>query len=115
MSKTLENITTHYQKEIAGDKLKLEVPEWKLDVYYKRTYPFKVESKVLEMQAKGQLVEALVESLIQKALDKNGKKIFDEADRSVLMNEADPNVITKVASVINNANLKPKVDTLVKE
>ena len=115
MSKTLEKITKHYHKEIDGEALKLHVDEWDMDIFYKRTYPFRVESKVLEMQAKGQIVEALVESVIQKAMDSNGKRIFDEADRSVLMNEADPTVITKVAGTINNAALKPKVDVLVKE
>ncbi len=115
MSKTLEKITKHYHKEIDGEALKLHVDEWDMDVYYKRTYPFRVESKVLEMQSKGQIVEALVESLIQKALDSKGNRIFDEADRIVLMNEADPSIITKVAGTINNAALKPKIDELVKE
>jgi len=115
MSITIDKITKHYHKEIDGEALKLHVKEWDMDIHYKRTYPFRVESKVLEMQAKGQIVEALVESVIQKALDSKGKRIFDEADRSVLMNEADPSVITKVAGEINNAALKPKVDVLVKE
>ena len=115
MSKTLDKITKHYHKEIGGEAEKFHVEEWDMDIFYKSTYTFRVESKVLEMQSKGQIVEALVESLIQKALDGKGKRIFDEADRSVLMNEADPSVITKVAGVINNAALKPKVEELVKE
>ena len=69
MSTTLDKITKHYHKEIDGDLTKLHVEEWNMDVFYKRTYPFKVEAKVLECQSKGQIVEALVESLIQKALD----------------------------------------------
>ena len=115
MSKTLDKITKHYHNEIDGETLKLHVKEWDMEIHYKRTYPFRVVAKVLEMQSTGKIVEALVESVIQKAYDANGKRIFDEADRSVLMNEADPSIITRIAGVINNATLKPKVDVLVKE
>ena len=115
MTTSLDKITKHFHNEMNGDSTKIHVKEWEMDIFYKRTYPFKVESKVLELQAKGQIVEALVESLIQKALDKNGKKIFAEADRVVLMSEADPSIITRIAGEINNAALKPKLDELVKE
>jgi len=113
--KTLEKITKHYHREINGDLLKMNVPEWEMDIFYKRTYPFETEAKVIELQSQGKVVDALVESLIQKAIDKDGKKIFDEADRIVLMKEADPNVITKVAGTINNAALKPRIEDLAKE
>ena len=115
MTNNIEKITKHYHREVNGEALQLHVKEWDMDVFYKKTYPFVVESKVLDLQAKGHIVEALIESLIQKALDKSGKKIFNEADRVVLMNEADPGVITKIAGTINNAALKPKIDDLVKE
>jgi hypothetical protein len=113
--KTLEKITKHYHREINGELEKIEVPEWEMDIYFKRTYPFEDEAKVIELQSQGKVVDALVESLIVKARDKDGKRIFSEADRIVLMKEADPTVITKVAGTINNASLRPKVSDLAKE
>lgn len=113
--KTLEKITKHYHREINGDLEKIEVPEWEMDIYFKRTYPFEDEAKVIELQSQGKVVDALVESLIVKARDKDGKRIFSDADRIVLMKEADPTVITKVAGAINNASLRPKVSDLAKE
>jgi hypothetical protein len=113
--KTLEKISQHYQKAIAGDMEKIEVKEWDMDIYCRRTYPFKDEAKVIELQAQGKTVEALVESLIVKALDKDGKKIFRDADRINLMNEADPSVIIKIAGQINNIDMRQPLETLTKE
>jgi hypothetical protein len=113
--KTLEKISQHYQKAIAGDMEKIEVKEWDMDIYCRRTYPFKDEAKVIELQAQGKTVEALVESLIVKALDKDGKKIFRDADRINLMNEADPSVIIKIAGQINNIGMRQPLETLTKE
>ncbi len=115
MSKTLEKIASHYQKAIAGDLEKITVKEWDMDIYCKRTYAFRDESKVIELQQQGKTVEALVESLIVKALDKDGKKIFVDADRVNLMNEADPAVIIKVAGLINNIGLRKPIGDLIKE
>ena len=115
MSKTLEKIASHYQKAIAGDLEKITVKEWDMDIYCKKTYAFKDEAKVIELQQQGQTVEALVESLIVKALDKDGKKLFHDADRINLMNEADPSVIIKVAGQINNIGQRRQIGDLVKE
>ena len=46
-------------------------------------------------------MEALVETLIQKALDENGKRLFSNADRDILLREVDPNVMIRVATAIN--------------
>ena len=115
MSKTLEKISNHYQKAIAGDLEKIVVEEWDMDVYCKRTYAFRDEAKVIELQSQGKTVEALVESLIVKALDKEGKKIFVDADRVNLMNEADPAVIVKVAGQINNIGMRKPIGEVIKE
>jgi|TARA_A100001015_G_scaffold301941_1_gene389525 hypothetical protein len=115
MSKTLEKIAKHYQSAISGDLFKIKVAEWDMDIYCKKTYSFKDESKVIEMQGQGKTVEALIESLIVKALDKDGKRIFMDADRINLMNEADPAVIVRVAGQINNMGLRQPIGDVVKE
>lgn len=98
-------ITKHYQGLIQGEMREVSVPEWDMTIYFRTANSFAVESKVIELQAQGKIVEALVASLIGKARDKDGKLIFTEADKLMLMNEADPNVIVRVASAINNATL----------
>ena len=115
MSKTLEKISQHYQSAIAGGLDKIVIKEWDMEVYCKKTYPFKDEAKIIELQSQGKTVEALVETLIVKALDKEGKRIFRDPDRINLMNEADPAVIIKVAGAINNAGMRIPGEALVKE
>ena len=103
MSDVLNNIKGHFAEKLAGGLQKISVPEWKTDVYYKGAYPFAVESRIIALQQKGETVEALVESLILKALDPDGKPLFHKADKVTLMNEADPTVLLKVCAELNNA------------
>ena len=115
MSKALEKIAQHWQKAIAGDMTKLRIDEWDMDIYVKQTYPFKDESRVMKLQAQGEPVEALIETLIVKALDKDGKRLFNDADKVNLMNEADPSVILKVVTGINTVAIRLEGDDAVKE
>ena len=103
MSDVMNNIKGHFAEKLSGGLQKISVPEWKSDIYFKGTYPFAVESKILQLQQAGKTVEALVESLIQKALDPEGKPLFNKFDKVTLMNEADPSVLLRVCAELNNA------------
>jgi hypothetical protein len=103
MSQVTDAIKNHFAEKLAGGLKKISVPEWKTDIYYKAAYPFAVETKIIQLQAHGNTVEALVESLLLKALDPEGKPIFHKADKVTLMNEADPTVLLRVCSELNNA------------
>jgi len=97
----LENVKSHYKSKLSGELAKISVPEWKTDIYYKQAHPFAVESKIIELQQAGKTVEALVESIILKALNPEGKALFHKFDKVTLMNEADPNVLMRIAAVLN--------------
>ena len=105
-----DKIAKHYQLAIGGELTKMRVEEWDMDVYYRNTYSFRDEQRIIQLQSEGKIVDSLVESLIVKARDADGKRIFADADRTTLMNEADPTVVTKVVGQINSAakNLTPK-------
>lgn len=110
-----DKIAKHYQTSIGGELKKYHVKEWDTDIYYRTTYPLKDEAKVLELQAQGKTIDALVESIITKARDKDGKKIFVDADRVKLMNEADPLVVVRVATTINNDRITATQESISKE
>ena len=99
----LENVKSHYKSKLSGELQKLSVPEWKSDVYYKTAHSFATESKIIELQQQGKTVEALVESVILKALDPDGKPLFTKFDKNTLMNEADPSVLMRIAAILNSA------------
>jgi hypothetical protein len=110
----LENAKKHFADKVSGKLQKITVHEWKTDVYYKAVHSFATESHILELQQQGKIVEALVESIIQKALTIDGNKMFTKHDKLTLMNEVDPGVLTKIASAINSATLEIKPEEVVK-
>ena len=110
-----EKIAKHYQSSISGALKKYHVKEWDTDIYYRTTYPLKDEAKVLELQAQGKTIEALVESIITKARDKDGQRLFVDADKVKLMNEADPLVVVRVATTINNERITGTQASIAKE
>jgi hypothetical protein len=99
----LEKVKSHYRSKLSGELQKMTIPEWQTDIYYKTAHSFAVESKIIELQQQGKTVEALVESVILKALDPDGKPLFNKFDKNALMNEADPSVLMKIASILNSA------------
>ena len=111
----MDKIGKHYQSSISGELKKIHVEEWETDIYCRTTYPLKDEAKVMELQAAGKTIEAVIESIIVKARDKDGKRLFHDADRIKLMNEADPLVVVKVGTAINNAKISGDQETIAKE
>ena len=47
-------------------------------------------------------LEAMAITLIVRARDKEGKRLFNKAERMELMNEYDPEVITEIVSAMNS-------------
>jgi len=50
-----------------------------------------------------------------KARDKDGQRLFTDADRVMLMNESDPKVVVSVATQINNARFQMTQEQAAKE
>jgi hypothetical protein len=115
MTSVISKIQDHYKSAISGDLTKYHCEEWDCDIYYRKTYPFKDEARVIELQAQGKTAEALTTSLVLKARKADGSKMFTEADIITLMNEADPYVIVKVAAAINSAKIEAPVENIAKE
>ena len=106
MSTVLEKAKSHMRDKIgAGLKGPIAVPEWETEVYYKPATTFHQESKVIELQQAGKTVEALVQTLINRALDKDGKHIFKLADKQDLMRGVDPAVILRIISDMNDEEM----------
>lgn len=103
MSNVLTQAKEHFKGKLSGELKKMTVPEWKTDIYYKSSYSFAAESKIIELQQQGKTVDALVESVLTKALDPEGKPMFNKFDRNTLMHEVDPNVLIRIATELNSA------------
>ena len=106
MTKVIEKATAHFRTKISGDMKKVHVPEWECDIYFKESNTLKEESRLIELAQQGKTVEALVETLIVKARNQDGSKMFTPMDKVVFMNEVDPNVVIRVVGEMNLANMQ---------
>lgn len=102
MSKVLDKATAHFRNRLSGELKSIYVPEWDSKVYFKEANTLKEESKIVELAQQGKSVEALVQTLITKARNEDGTKMFAEMDKVVLMNEVDPNVIIRLCGEMNS-------------
>jgi hypothetical protein len=59
------------------------------------------EAIIIELSQQGKTTEALVVTLIIKAKDKDGKALFDMADKLKLMRGVDPAIILRIVSAMN--------------
>ena len=100
----LDAATGHFKLKLGGDLGKYRCEEWGIDIYFKSTASLAIENKIMAFQQQGKTAEALVESVINKALDKNGERLFKPTDKATFLHEVDPQVIIKIATVLNNAN-----------
>jgi len=115
MTSLTDKIGKHYQSAIAGELHKYHCEEWGIDIYFRTTHSFKDEAKIVELASKGLVVDALVETVLVKSRDADGKRLFTDADRIKLMNEADPAVIIKISTAINNAKIESMPEAIAKE
>lgn len=83
----------------------IKVPEWDdLEIFFKESNTLQEESKMIELAQKGKTVEALVETLIIKARNADGSKMFKQADKPTFMMEVDPSIVIRVVGDINSVN-----------
>jgi transaldolase len=97
----IANAVKHFRDRSESDMKKIEVPEWDTTIYYRDTNSFSDQSKIMQLHQAGKVVEALVETIIAKARKADGTKMFKPAERLFLLNEADPEVLIKIATELN--------------
>lgn len=114
IKKPLDKITAHYRQKISGSLHKVHVPEWDLDIYYKGTNTLQEESRMIELAQQGKTVEALVETLIIRARDEDGTKMFKQADKPTFMSEVDPHVLIRVCGEMNAKSEDETVENATK-
>ncbi len=105
----LKKAKAHFNEHVIGDLKTIEIPEWDTTIYFRNGTNFAQEAKVIELQNAGKSAEALVQVLINRALDKDGKKLFSDHQKAELMNSVDPAVILKVVTEINS-NKTPSIE-----
>jgi hypothetical protein len=110
MNKVIDRATSHFRAKLGAEMKSITVPEWESKIWFKTTITLKEQSKLIELASQGKQVEALCESLIVKARNEDGTKMFSTADKVVLMNEVDPQIIIRIVGEINSVNDEDSAD-----
>jgi len=80
---------------------KIEVPEWKTTIYSKPLTLNEKRKLYRNLGAKNDDISLMmVEAIILKSEDKEGKKLFTIDDRDRLLNKVDSDVVSDIASRI---------------
>lgn len=102
----------HFKTRLT-DKLEwVECPEWNTKIYFKSSATLKQTEEVVALHRENKVAEALAQVLIQRALTEDGKHMFVGADKFDLMNNVDPEVVTRIATHI--LNTEPTADEVAK-
>jgi len=101
----IDKMTAHFRNKISGQMKHITVPEWDdMKIYFKEANTLTEESKLLQLAQAGKTVEALVETLIVKARNEDGTKMFNMHHKVTIMNEVDPSVVIRICGEMNSAN-----------
>lgn len=92
---------SHFANVMSGELKSFYVEEWDTTFYYRNGTNFQSESKVLELQGQGKTGEALVQIIINRCLDEEGKRVFTDHNKTDLMKSVDPNVLVKIVNALN--------------
>ena len=99
MNPVLDKAKSHFAEIVNKGMESLDVPEWGT-TYIGKTggLNFASQAKVIELQQAGKTAEALVEMLLMRALDENGKRMFKTAEKIVIMNKVDRKMLFSKSS-----------------
>ena len=110
MSSVIEKATANFREKLSGELQFVEVPEWgepdnPLKIYYKPALNFKAQGKILALFKQDKDEEAVCQSLIIKALDKDGKHIFKQTDMPNLLHDVDPEIVNRILAEMSQDSL----------
>ena len=103
----LEGAKAHFRERLGGGLKSLEVPEWLVNgkpavLYYKPSLNFQQQEKILKLSDEGKKAEAIVQALIERALDEDGNRLFKQANRLELMKMVDPEIVSRIVGEMSS-------------
>jgi hypothetical protein len=106
MSELLDVAKAQFRDRMGGALNSVEVPEWNTTIYFKPCMSFKQQGEVLNLASQGKQAEAIAMTFITRSLDENGKGLFKRVNMTEIMNQVDPDVISRVVSAMGGDDLE---------
>ena len=96
----LDKAKNHYVNILNKEPIRIEVPEWDTVVYAKTSIPLSKLGEIMELSNQGKTAEAMVMTLIYRLIDEEGNAIFKKAEKSELLRQVDPDVLSRIMTII---------------
>ena len=113
MSAILDAAKVHFSERMARELQSVEVPEWESKIYFKPCMNFREQGEVLKLHSDNRPAEAVLMTLILKARDKDGEKLFKKAHMTEMMLNIDPEVVSRVVTEMSEDE-QPTVEDAIK-
>jgi len=107
MATILENAKAHFRARMSQELQSVEVPEWTNGedtprrIYFKASMSLRDQGQILQLSQDGKTAEALAQTLILRALDEDGKRIFFNANMTEIMRMVDPEMVAFVVNAMS--------------
>ena len=95
----LDQATKHFEAKL-GEMKSVKVPEWGTTVFY-RPVTLDEQGVIFGLQNEGKTAEAVAMTIILRARNEDGSKMFRKAEKFEIMHKVDPDVITNAMSEID--------------
>lgn len=96
----LAKAKTHWREKLVAPMESVVVSEWDTTIFFRPTTL--AQRNTIFRYANDGSLESLAQTLIIRALDEDGKRLFSNADKKDLMEKVDPDVIANVVTAMND-------------
>lgn len=95
----LDNAIRHFAESVDNELFKVDVPEWDGAVWFKAVSSMNgVAYQQYYKAVSDPGFDSLVEVLILRSRKEDGTRMFTRADRTKLMNNVSPDVVTRIVN-----------------
>ena len=98
-AEVLARATTHWRDRLVAPMKEVAVPEWGAVIYFQPS-TLAQRNRIYRYLNDGSL-EGLAEMVVIRALDDEGNRMFNNADKKALMSKVDPDVLIRVVDAMN--------------
>lgn len=107
----LEKAKKHFQDAISSKMSSMYVDEWDCTIYWKPLNALQ-RDRIMKLAFQNEMSSAAAEQVVLRALDEDGKRIFNDADKADLMRNVDVKVIDKIFAEMGGLDddLMPEVE-----
>lgn len=98
-AEVLARATTHWRDRLVAPMKEVAVPEWGAVIYFQPS-TLAQRNRIYRYLNDGSL-EGLAEMVVIRALDDEGNRMFNNADKKAFMSKVDPDVLIRVVDAMN--------------